>query len=74
MRKILAFAIILAGLIIGSCTKSEEGDEDKLGSIYGVVTELSTAEPMRAMGVELYKSNKLLLKTVTFDDGHFEFV
>ena len=74
MRKIIAFAIILAGLIIGSCTKSEEGDEDKLGSIYGIVTELSTAEPMRAMGVELYKSDKLLLKTVTFDDGHFEFV
>ena len=74
MRKILAFAIVFAGLIIGSCTKSEEGDEDKLGSIYGIVTELSTAEPMRAMGVELYKSNKLLLKTVTYDDGHFEFV
>lgn len=73
MRKILTFAIVLAGLIVGSCTKSEEGDEDKLGSIYGIVTELSTAEPMRAMGVELYKNNKLLLKTVTYDDGHFEF-
>ena len=74
MKKLLTFAIVFAGLIIGSCTKSEEGDEDKLGSIYGIVTELSTAEPMRAMGVELYKSNKLLLKTVTYDDGHFEFV
>lgn len=74
MKKLLTFAIVLTGLIIGSCTRSEEGDEDKLGSIYGVVTEFSTAEPMRAMGVELYKSDKLLLKTVTFDDGHFEFV
>ena len=73
MRKIIAFAIILAGLIIGSCTKSEEGDEDKLGSIYGIVTELGTAEPMKAVGVELYKAGSLLLKTVTFDDGHFEF-
>lgn len=51
MKKLLTFAIVFAGLIIGSCTKSEEGDEDKLGSIYGIVTELSTAEPMRAMGV-----------------------
>ena len=74
MRKIITFIIVLAGLIVGSCTKSEEGDEDKLGSIYGIVTELSTAEPMRAMGIELYKNNKLLLKTVTYDDGHFEFV
>ena len=74
MKKILTFSIVLVGLIISSCTKSEEGDEDKLGCIYGIATELSTAEPMRAMGVELYKSDKLLLKTVTFDDGHFEFV
>ena len=74
MKKVSTFAIVLAGLTIVSCTKTEEGDEDKFGSIYGIVTELSTAEPMRAIGVELYKSDKLLLKTVTFDDGHFEFV
>lgn len=45
------------------------------GSIYGVVTVSDTAEPMRATGVELYKdkSGVLLLKTVTYDDGSFEF-
>lgn len=48
-------------------------EEDKVGSIYGIVTELGTAEPMKAVGVELYKGGALLLKTVTFDDGHFEF-
>ena len=71
--------MVLTGIMLGSCTKSEEGDEDKLGSIYGIVTELGTAEPMKAIGVELYKKDAsslryaLLLKTVTFDDGHFEF-
>ena len=78
MRKIITFIIVLAGLIVGSCAESEEGDEDKLGSIYGIVTELGTAEPMKAVGVELYKKgassskDALLLKTVTFDDGHFD--
>lgn len=74
MKKLTIWTIVLTSIICASCAKSEEGDEDKLGSIYGIVTELGTAEPMRAMGVELYKNDKLLLKTVTFDDGHFEFV
>ena len=79
MKKLLIWVMMLTGIIYISCTKSEEGDEDKLGSIYGIVTELGTAEPMKAVGVELYKKDAstskdaLLLKTVTFDDGHFEF-
>lgn len=79
MKKLLLWAIVLGGIMLGSCTKSAEGDEDRLGSIYGIVTELGTAEPMKAIGVELYKKDAssskdaLLLKTVTFDDGHFEF-
>lgn len=56
-----------------ACGDDDDIVEDKFGSIYGIVTELGTAEPMRAIGVELYKSDNLLLKTVTFDDGHFEF-
>lgn len=51
----------------------DELEEEKVGSIYGIATELGTAEPMKAVGVELYKGSALLLKTVTFDDGHFEF-
>ena len=79
MKKLLVLAMVLSSIIYVSCTKSEEGDEDKLGSIYGIVTEIGTAEPMKAIGVELYKKDAgssryaLLLKTVTFDDGHFEF-
>lgn len=58
--------------MLGACT-SEEDTKDEPGSIYGIVTELGTAEPMKAVGVELYKGGSLLMKTVTFDDGHFEF-
>ena len=80
MKKLLIWAMVLTSIMYVSCTKSEEGDEEKFGSIYGIVTELGTAEPMKAVGVELYKMSpysyaydNLLLKTVTFDDGHFEF-
>ena len=73
MKKLLVLAMVLSSIIYVSCTKSVEGDEDKLGSIYGIVTELGTSDPMKAVGVELYKAGNLLMKTVTFDDGHFEF-
>lgn len=48
------------------------------GSIYGVVVESSRVEPLAGLGVELYHlkgdHKSLLLKTVTYADGHFEFV
>lgn len=72
---------VMSGTAVISCT-SDEADEH--GSIYGMVSVSGTAEPMRGIGVELYKSMidypssflgdySLLLKTVTYDDGHFEF-
>lgn len=64
------FLTILIVLGFGSCAKDESGTT---GNIYGVVTVKETAEPMRATGVELYHSGSLLLKTVTYDDGHYEF-
>jgi len=76
MRKI--FYILIAALTFYCCTESTgELDSDK-GSIYGIVTNNSTAEPMRATGVELYikaddTSYSLLTRTVTYDDGHYEF-
>ena len=71
---ILIWAMMLSSIMLGSCTKDEDANNgEERGSIYGVVTELGTSEPMKAVGVELYKSGNLLLKTVTFDDGHFEF-
>lgn len=74
MKKIFIWAIVLTGIMLGSCTNDEDANNGKeRGSIYGIVTELGTSEPMKAVGVELYKGGNLLLKTVTFDDGHFEF-
>lgn len=89
MKKILIWAMVLTGIMLGACTNDEDSKNGP-GSIYGIVTELGTAEPMKAVGVELYKKDlnshyydynlhdwtykyTLLLKTVTFDDGHFEF-
>lgn len=68
------FLTILIVLGFGSCAKDVSWSaNEKLGSIYGVVTVKETAEPMRATGVELYYGSLLLLKTVTYDDGHYEF-
>lgn len=74
MKKLLMALVMLTCMVVASCSSDESGS-DMRGSIYGVVTVSDTAEPMRATGVELYKddSGALLLKTVTYDDGHFEF-
>lgn len=66
-------AIFLVALVFCGCSTDMSDDT---GNIYGVVTVKSTAEPMRATGVELWTSeynSSLLLKTVTYDDGHYEF-
>ncbi len=65
-----------------SCSDPMNTKESK-GNVYGLVTDLSSAEPMRAAGVSLFVISgtnrynepilSLLLKTVTYDDGHFEF-
>ncbi len=73
MRRIFCFMMVTA--LFCSCTKEENETQ---GSIYGVITEMDSAEPMRATSVELHsKSNNsnylLLTKTVTYDDGHYEF-
>lgn len=80
MKKLLIWAMMLMGTLLCACT-SDEDSKNEPGSIYGIVTELGTAEPMKAIGIELYKKEyqysseytMLILKTVTFDDGHFEF-
>ncbi len=82
MKKIILTLLIgITGFAV-SCT-SDEVEGNGSGSIYGVVTDSKTAEPVRSIGVELYRpfndwnsdytGGNLLLKTVTYDDGHFEF-
>lgn len=84
MKKTLFYVLLLALVpCLGSCTIV---DNETTGSIYGIATIKETAEPLRATGVALYileynddqghhssTSGWLLLQTVTYDDGHFEF-
>jgi hypothetical protein len=66
MKKIIYLA--MAAMIMCGCAK--KGDGDGTGGIYGVITDKATGEPVRAAGVQL---NPLGTKTVTGDDGHYEF-
>ncbi len=69
MKKI--FWLFIVGFLLCGCS-TEKSDEKPIatGDIYGVITVKSTAQPMRATGIDLYYNNALLLKTVTYDDGH----
>lgn len=73
MKKYLL--LYLLPLFLYGCTDFVD-ELDGKGDIYGVVVESTTANPVRAAGVSLYIDKtmpSLLLKTVTYDDGHFEF-
>jgi len=59
-----------AAMLICSCTKDKENSS---GSIYGTITDKATGEPMRSAGVELHQDNNLLTKTVTGNEGNYEF-
>ena len=67
MKKVV-FCILIS-ICLFSCKPEEV--VVPTGSIYGVITVKETAQPMRATGVELYHLGSLLLKTVTYDDGHY---
>ena len=66
-NKLIKFAasLMLCCIFFG-CTP-----EKKYGTIYGIVT--ITGEPLKGIGVSLFVDDALLLKTVTYDDGHYEF-
>lgn len=66
MRKILSF--IAGALIAISCTSPVV---NVFGSIYGIITDAQTGEPVRAASVILSPGN---ITTVTGSDGHYEFV
>lgn len=65
--------LLMATCFAMSSCASDSDEAGSVGSIYGVATDMETAEPMRGMGVELYRNGSLLLKTVTYEDGHYEF-
>ena len=61
----LFFGILLVCGIYQACTP-----EEIPGSIYGVVADKATGEPIKSAGVELSPSG---LKTITGSEGQFEF-
>lgn len=68
MKKILTLLTIALSmtLVYHSCKPEPE----EPGSIYGIVTDKATGEPVKTAGVEL---SPLGLKTVTGSEGQFEF-
>ena len=68
MKKFLTLLTIALSLVLinHSCKPKEK----EPGSIYGVVTDKATGEPVKTAGVEL---SPLGLKTVTGSEGQFEF-
>lgn len=83
MKKLL-YTIIAIVLCIYPVTlwygcNDKEKEVESLGSIFGMVSEAGSAEPMRGTGVELYYLNEegtagaLLFRTTTADDGSYSF-
>ena len=68
MKKTIFLVLCTMAVAIWHGCKSEE--ETLLGSIYGVVTDKATGEPISAAGVELSPSG---YHTVTGTEGQFEF-
>lgn len=69
MKKIFTIVIgslLLLSFAIVSCKKEDIGT----ASIYGLVTDKATGEPIKSAGVELLPNG---LKTITGTDGRFEF-
>ncbi len=64
---IIISSILLLSFAIVSCEKEDLGT----ATIYGIVSDKATGEPIKKAGVELLPTG---LKTVTGTDGRFEFV
>lgn len=67
----LLACLMIAAATIGCSKENTTGNTGKAGTIYGIVTV--TGEPLKGIGVSLFVDDALLLKTVTYDDGHYEF-
>ena len=63
---IIISSILLLSFAIVSCEKEDLGN----ATIYGIVSDKATGEPIKSVGVELLPVG---LKTITGADGYFEF-
>ncbi len=72
MKKLLLSIIpTLVLAVFAACNSEPETPEVQMGSIYGVVTNSKTNNPIQGVSVTLSPSN---LTTITGYDGHYEFV
>lgn len=75
---IIAIVLCISVTLWYGCNDKEK-EVESLGSIFGMVSEAGSAEPMRGTGVELYYLNEegtagaLLFRTTTADDGSYSF-
>lgn len=64
---IYSVALLMAALLAGGCSEDETPG---FGSIYGIVSDADTSQPIYGASVTLSPGN---LSTTTGHDGHFEF-
>lgn len=69
MKRFLTLLTISLGVIL-ACNSCEPTPKD-LGSIYGIVTDMATGEPVRSANVQLRPSGETVL---TGNDGRYEFL
>ncbi len=77
MKKLLIWAMVLMGILLSACSNSDDEEEKKeeSGSIYGIVTERDSAEPLKGIGIQLLDGwSNVLMTTQTFEDGSYEFM
>lgn len=67
----LLACLTIVAATIGCSKENTTGNNGNTGTIYGIVTV--TGEPLKGIGVSLFVDDALLLKTVTYEDGHYEF-
>lgn len=70
MNKLFLFFLMLMGFFIQSCKKDDPGDT----TIWGVVTDISTGNPLNSATVILFDSQGLYSSKTTGSDGRYSLV
>ena len=73
MKRYIVFLLIIINFIIVGCKKSDNASSDSVskGSIYGVVTDYLTGQPVQNANVQLRPSGET---TLTGSDGKYQFL
>ena len=71
MRKSILFTILIAAITLlwNGCGSDPEDEQERPGSLHGIITDRATGEPIRAASVRLHTGTVAL----TGNDGRYEF-